>query len=98
MNGNLVNLMEHKQVEIVVLDDKRIEVDAGLEDVIKNFCDWGIFTSMSCIDNFGSVWIQINNGFCCNKFLELALYNKTVQTAAGIERDNLWDFLKKNAR
>ncbi|MEG3225541.1 MAG: hypothetical protein BME94_08575 [Methanobacteriales archaeon Met13] len=84
---------QHKQVEIAIEDDFCIEVDEGLEEVIKNFFSWEIGTCNCCIDYKGSTWIEFCDFEQWEQFLQLVLRH---HIAAG-SQDTLWDFLQEKA-
>ena len=90
--------MGHKQVELKVDDDFYIQVDEGMEDIVKNFFHWEIETCNSCIDYKGSVWIEFCEYKDWEQFLQLALRNKIMASGKTPEKETLWDFLQEKSR
>lgn len=84
----------HKQVEVEIGDDFCIEVDEGLEDIIKNLLLWDLDTCNCCIDYKGSTWIEFCDFQDWEQFLQLVLRHHIAQ---GSNRSTLWDFLQEKA-
>ena len=69
-------MTQHKQVPIL-LDDRTIYVDEGLERIIEALNHWGFSTNNSCRDNFGRVWISFNDFYEVEQFYQYALKRDT---------------------
>ena len=78
---------KHPQVKVNWYGSK-IEVDAGIVDLLKLVWQEGFETSNSCQDNDGKVWIQ---------FTHLRDYKQLVRDAAKYGRD-LYDFLVQSSK
>jgi hypothetical protein len=90
-------MTEHEQVEIKIDENFYINVDEGLDNVIKNFFHWEIETCNSCIDMNGSIWIEFCDFNDWRKFLKLALHNNIEVNGANHERETLWDFFQNKS-
>lgn len=85
----------HKQVEVEIEDDFCIEVDEGLEDIIKNLFLWDLETCNCCIDYKGSTWIEFCHFQAWEQFLQLVLRHHIAQGSN--PSHTLWDFLQEKA-
>ena len=90
---------EHEQVEIFVIDsgmENKIEVDKGMEDIIKNCFHWNFPTNNSCIDNQGFTWICFNSFKDVSQMMQITLSNNTLVNGGGWKRDTLFHFFREN--
>lgn len=89
----------HKQVPITLESGRVIEVDKGLEDVIKLLNFWDFDTCNSCIDNGTSVWIEFEYYGDVHRLTQLSLKDKYKKNANFVYGgkvpyiDSLFDFL-----
>ena len=91
---------EHKQVEITVFENKeeyKINVDKGLESVIKNCFRWDFPTNNSCIDNNGMIWICFDYFSDVTRIMQLSLANNTYINGGGWKRETLFEYLSEKA-
>ena len=92
---------KHEQVEIFVFDsgiEYKIDVDKGMEDIIKNCFHWDFPTNNSCIDNNGFIWISFNSFQDVSQMMQITLANNTLVNGGGWKRESLFSFLMENGK
>ena len=98
MKNKRGNEVEHNQVEIIVFDggeEYKIEVDKGIEDVIKNCFHWDFPTNNSCIDNNGFIWIAFDYFQDVRRMMQFLLANNTHINGGGWKRETLFEYLSE---
>lgn len=65
----------HKQVDVVLLNGNRINVDKNLQIIIRILNNLGVKTSNSCQDNNRKVWIEVSDIYGWKKLMTFALHD-----------------------
>ena len=82
----------HEQVTIHPATREAIKVDKNLKEVILSLNDYEFYTTNSCIDNFGKMWIEFERYDYSLKLMQSAL---TYHMNHINNRDSLYFFLQE---